>query len=192
MTAERRRMRGVVLVEDKRSERFCRHLLRSLGYETRQFTFDIAPSGMGAAETWVRKRYLGEVRALRSRSYQQDCCLIAVRDGDRAGVTRRKAELDGDLDSAGMDRRGGGERIATPVPTWSIETWLFDLLGEPDIDETIPYKIVFDQRYGGDERNTLRRAAKAWVYPKTSERRPALPSMGDGRREFDRVDPSRS
>jgi hypothetical protein len=185
MPGEKRRLRGVVLTEDKRSERFFRQLLRSMGYEPRRFRFESAPSGRGAAEAWVRKRYCREVHVLRSKCYQLDLCLIAVRDGDQAGVEERKAKLDQELADNGQDRRKPDERIATPVPTWSIETWLLRLLGAADLDEETPYKDRFTMEYGDAEREAIRNAVKGWdAADKTS-----LPSLLDGRKELERINP---
>ncbi len=86
MASDREKLRGIVLAEDKRTERFCRALLRELGFKVRRFRFETAPAGEGAAEAWVARRYPDEVKVLRSKNYQQALRLIAVRDGDMVGV----------------------------------------------------------------------------------------------------------
>ncbi len=178
-------MRGVVLAEDKRTERFFRHLLEGLGYDTRKFRFQTLPKGKGAAEAWVRKRYPMEVRVLRSKNYQHGLSLIAVRDGDRIGVEGRKRELEAELDNAGVRRRESNERIATPVPTWSIETWLLALLGEEAIGEAEPLKERFEHRYP-QEKESIKKAAQRWCDDPTSGG--LLPSLDDGRAELARLD----
>ncbi len=102
MASDREKLRGIVLAEDKRTERFCRALLRELGFKVRRFRFETAPAGEGAAEAWVARRYPGEVKVLRSKNYQQALRLIAVRDGDLVGVRIRKQELDQPLEAAGL------------------------------------------------------------------------------------------
>jgi len=185
MGSDRGQVRGVLLTEDKRTERFFRHLLRDLGYDTRRFDFQTAPSGEGAAEAWVRRRYPAAVKVLRSRNYQHDLCAIVVRDGDRLGVEERKEELDAELSDAGLEHREPGERIATPVPTWSIETWLLALLGETDVSEGISLKEAFEHRYP-QEREALREAAQTWRDgPMVGA---TLASLTDGRRELARLD----
>jgi hypothetical protein len=125
------------------------------------------------------------------RRNQQYLCLIAVCDGDAVGVDKRKAQFDRVLEDAMLAVRDPSERIATPVPTWAIEKWLLDLLGHPDIDERRrpardegpTWKDVFERQYGGDERAALLEAARRW-----NEASARLPSLGDGRSEFERID----
>lgn len=193
MAGERAGVRGAVVVEDRRTERFIRHLLDELGFEKRNFAFKTAPTGAGAAEAWVLAQYPAEVRELRSRG-PQNLCLIAVRDGDAAGVARRKAELDAALQQAGLATRGAAERIATPVPTWSIETWLLALLGEPGVGEAkkrsapnpLAWKLVYEHAHGRDERDAFRQAAAAWRRVAATS---TLPSLADGAIEFGRIEP---
>ncbi|MCB9664678.1 MAG: hypothetical protein H6732_11240 [Alphaproteobacteria bacterium] len=181
-----------MITEDKRTERFFRGLLVALGFEKRGFRFLTAPSGVGAGEAWVREQYPTEVRYLRSRSYQA-LCVVAVRDGDNVGVSKRKAELDHALTNAGLAVRQPKEAIATPVPTWSIENWLLDLLGHEGVDEgqcpsdapKTPWKRVFERDHAADERSALRGAVGAWVSPRSAP--PELPSLTDGRSEMDRI-----
>jgi len=178
-------MRGVVLAEDKRTVGFFRHLLERLGYDTRKFHFQPAPSGTGAAEAWVRKRYPFEVKLLRSKNYQKSLCTIVVRDGDSSGVEKRKRELDEELKIAGLQRRTPNERIATPVPTWSIETWFLALLGEEAIGEDEPLKETFAHRYP-QEKELIKKAAQTWCDDPTSGG--LLPSLDDGHAEMARLD----
>jgi hypothetical protein len=185
MVSDRRQARGVVLAEDKRTERFFRHLLQTLGYDKSRFRFQTPPAGTGAAEAWVRKRYPGEIKLLRSKNYQHDLCAIVVRDGDRLGIERRKEELDAELNHAGLGRREPDERIATPVPTWSIETWLLALLGQDEINEAKPFNEAFEHRYP-TEKQALKEAARTWCDdPTTGE---SLASLRDGRLELARLD----
>lgn len=184
-------LRGLVLAEDRRSERFFRHLLESLGHDKRNFRFETAPVGKGAAEAWVLKRYPEEVQVIRSKNFQRTLCLLAIRDGDASGVLKRKQQMDEALKAAGKDPRVDGERIGLPVPTWSIENWLFQLLGEACVNEerqavgqNLTWKQAFDQRYSGpEEASAIQAAAKAWNSPRQGE----LPSLADGRVEISRI-----
>ena len=175
-------LRGFVLTEDNRTERFIRRLLEVLGCDIRRFRFERPPDGSGAAEAWVRRRYPQKVKLLRSKNFQR-LCLLAVRDGDSVGVDARKDELDDELRQVGMSPRGLQERIATPVPTWQIENWLLDLLAHPEIDESEAWKKVFEQEYAHDESAAMSSAARAW-----SGAQARLPSLGDGRVELARLD----
>lgn len=180
MSGKRAKLRGLVLCEDPRTERFIRHLLEDRGYNKRLFRFTTAPAGRGAAEAWVLARYPVEVRVLRAKNKQR-LCLITIRDGDALGVAARKKQLDDALREADLDPRAPSERIATPVPTWAIENWILDLLGFPDVtedqrasgDHGPSWKHVFEQNFGSDEKSALRDAAQRW-----STVEPRLPSLG--------------
>lgn len=187
MPGDRKGIRGVVLSEDKRTERFFRRLLTDLGFERRRFRFETAPARRGAAEAWVAERYPNEVKVLRSKIYQDGLRLVAVRDGDEVGLVRRKHQLDKTLRNSGLDERQDDEGIATPVPTRNIETWLLALNGVDSLDETEDYKHRFEEqhRHGNAERDALRAAAAAWQ----EIRPPALPSLLDGKTEMERLDP---
>ncbi|MCE7875423.1 hypothetical protein DYH09_34360 [bacterium CPR1] len=193
MPTERQGVQGVVLSEDVRTESFVRRLLEHLGYNKRKFRFETAPSGRGAAESWVRQQYPEKVKVLRSREFERRC-LLAIRDGDRVGVATRKAELNQALQAKGMPLRRSDEHIATPVPTWSIENWLLDLLHEPGIDEnqhapgsgSQTWKQRFERDYGSNEKAALKQAAAEYCRPASSALE--LPSLKDGRQEIDRLD----
>jgi hypothetical protein len=188
MAGERAKLRGIILTEDRRTERFIRLLLTTLGYNKALFRYETAPRGAGAGEAWVLRRYAGEVKVLRAKNFQR-LCLIAVRDGDSVGVDARKTELDEALRQAGLDTRQPHERIAAPVPTWAIENWLLDLLEHAEINEdkgpdsARTWKQVFERMYGREETRVLTNAAQAWTSTETS-----LPSRGDGRVELARID----
>jgi hypothetical protein len=188
MASDRAGLRGFVITEDKRTERFVRRLLSTLGYNVKKFRFETAPNGDGAGEAWVRRRYPQNVKILRVKNFQR-LCLIAVRDGDSVGVDVRKAELEEALRLASMQPRQAHERIATPVPTWSIENWLLDLLEHADINEdkgpdgARTWKQVFERTYGFEEARALTDAVQAW-----SSAEIRLASLGDGRAELSRID----
>jgi len=184
MSSERQKLRGLVLAEDKRTERFFRELLDALGFKTRSFRFETAPLGQGAAEAWVARRYPDEVKVLRSKNYQQGLRLIAVRDGDDVGVDNRKQQLDQALESADLVVRQADEGIATPVPTRNIETWLLALLGDANLDETTDYKHHFENEHCTHERSVLRNAAAAW----NSIDNTSLHSLRDGKTEMEGLD----
>lgn len=198
MPTERRQLRGTVLVEDSRTERFFRELLLHLGFERHKLYFIPAPKGKGDAKAWIRaqSQYPSEVRKLRQRRFQQ-VFLITVMDGDNADPVRRKAELDVCLQDQGMGPRQADERIAIPVPTWSIETWLLALLGE-SVDEATSQKREFERRYPGkEERSALRDAAIAWDslrrrvaalrWESGADRISSVPSLADSKIEMRRI-----
>lgn len=178
-------VRGVVLCEDRRTERFFRRLLTALGFNLRKFTFLTAPSGVGAGEAWVLQQMPREVGVVR-RYHQENVGLLAARDGDAMGVVARKREVDALLKAREMAPRGPDERIALPVPTWAIENWLLDLLGHGGVDERrgpgaagATWKQVFEREHP-DEGGAVAKAAEEWGSGR-------LTSLIDGRAELDRL-----
>jgi hypothetical protein len=184
--SDRAALRGVVLCEDKLTEQFARKLLSSLGFDTRRrIRFATAPAGSGSGEAWVRLRYPHEVRELRSKRHQRDLCLLAIRDGDRFGTDARKRELDEQLVSTELAPRQDRERIATPVPTWSIETWLLALLGADGLHEGEPVKAELVRRHGERLGEAIAAAVRAWTEGLAAAS--ALPSLRDGVTELARL-----
>ena len=186
MRSDRRLVRGTVLSEDPRTERFVRELLDSLGFLRHRFYFKTAPSGRGDAGAWVRAQYPSEVNLLRRKGYQRSLTLIAVRDGDNRGHEATKRDFDLALSEVPYDRRGNAERIANLIPTWSVETWLLALLGITPIDETASRKTEFERRYRGkSESEAICEAAGAWEA--RANRIPAIASLVDSKIEMHRV-----
>lgn len=147
--------------------------------------FARAPAGAGSGEAWVRQRYPREVRELRSKRHQRDLCLLAIRDGDRFGTDARKRELDEELVSEELAPRQARERIATPVPTWSIETWLLALLGDVEPSEGEPVKAELVRRHGERIGEAIVAAVRAWLEGAAATSR--LPSLRDGVVELARL-----
>lgn len=185
MPTDRKTVRVFVLVEDSRTQRFFWNLLCELGFHPRRIRVEHAPSEKGAAEGWVRKRYPGEVKALRSKSFQKNVALIAVRDADGNSLAQRKRELDKALTDAGLDCRQTDEAISVSVPARNVETWLLALLGDSGVNETEDFKHRFQHAHGGDEGLASKTAAKAWRSFAIS----SLPSLADGKIEIARLVP---
>lgn len=178
-------LRVTVIVEDPRTERFSRELLCHLGFKRRNLYFMSAPRGQGAADAWVKQRYVEAVKNQRSRNYQGSLRLVAIVDGDSQGVKARKDGLDAALIASGQAARAQEEGIATPVPTWSIETWLLHLL-DTAVHEGASFKPQFERAYNTSDGETqaIRQAAAAW--PGAD---PAPASLIDGRAELERIGP---
>src|SRR5262245_8435693 len=104
----RDKIRAIILCEDRAQEHFVRKLCEELGH--RPVGVVVAPSGRGSAEQWVRKRYPGEVKKLRGHGDER-VGLVAMTDGDRYGVPKRKADLADALREASHPPRGDSERI---------------------------------------------------------------------------------
>jgi hypothetical protein len=189
MPSDRKQLRGTVLAEDPRTERFFRALLVHLGFDKHKLRFRTAPQGRGDAKVWIRaqSQYPFEVKLLRQK--KQQLFLVAVMDGDNEGVTAGKQHLDAALSNTMQGVRQKGESIATPVPTWSIETWLLALLGDENLDETVKTKLDFQNRFPGKkERRAVQDAAEQWR--NRAARVPTVPSLADGKIEMRRIDPA--
>lgn len=167
--------------EDNRTERFLRYVLKGRGCNWRRLRFETAPAGTGAADAWVCQRYVESMRLLRRKRDQSGLGLLTAIDGDSAGLSARKQQLDQALESGGLDPRLPDERVAVMVPCWSIETWLLQLLGVPDIEEGRSLKKQFEDRR--NERTDLRDAAARWGRSDGS----TLASLDDAQRELERL-----
>lgn len=132
--------RFIVLCEDRRHESFVRSWLIKCGVDKRCIRVKPAPLAKGSAENYVREKYPGEVRILRSKANQQNLGLIAVIDGDKLGFIARKKQLDEALVAADMTARSHNEQICIFAPTRNIETWVYCLIRKSIVDEKTDYK----------------------------------------------------
>lgn len=173
------KVRVILLCEDSRQENLIRPVCVSRFGEVVRVRKP--PAARGAASGWVVGQYPSEVRALRSRGAER-VGLVVVVDGDNQGVKKRKRELAAALERAGLDPVGSKERIATCVPTWSIETWLLALAGIGPVDETQSYKRDWEKL--SDSKKRARAAASAWRDGRCTI---ALPSFLDACAELDRL-----
>lgn len=181
----KRRTQVVLLCEDVEQRSFFEGLCRRLGFVSRVIRVLVAPSGKGAAEQWVRAQYPREVRAYRAKENHLTNGLLAAIDGDACGVAFRKEQLDEGLRDDGQDPRKPGDRIATCVPTWSIETWLAWLCASGQVDESTPYKEEPSYRRAREAGSiSARGAIEAWF---SGARAGEPPSLTDGRQEIERL-----
>jgi hypothetical protein len=100
------------------------------------------------------------------------------------GDTESKYEID-------FDDLSDGERatiiLVTPVPTWSIESWLLALLGDATVDESESRKRDFERRHPGkQEGQAIQDAAQAWRGK--ADQIPSVPSLADSKTEMNRMD----
>lgn len=113
-----------------------------------------------------------------------------VVDGDSAGIKQRLKELDQRLEEAGSVKRDTKEKIATCVPSRTVETWELWLCGRHDLNEASDYKADFqmEKRKG---RASADRAVKAWFSQLTEVDAKAesdcLPALAAGRSELRRL-----
>lgn len=173
------RIRGRLICEDRRQEAFFRRLLEPI-FGTR-LNVQISPAGEGAASAWVLKQYPVHVREWVRRRPDERVALVASVDGDAAGTAARMAQTAQALGAAGEAPRQPAERIAICAPTWSIETWLLFLAGEPDVVESESLKQRFERGEGADLDVLAKRLREAQSSP--------LPSIQAAIVELKRVRP---
>lgn len=129
-----RKVRLVVVCEDRQQQAFALRFLEAAGWERRKMQFQPALRGKGSAEQFVREQFPRELRSFRSKSYQKGRALVVVLDGDERGVAGRFRQLEEACRKKGVKPRQKEDRVAFFVPTWNIETWLAYLDGET-VDE---------------------------------------------------------
>ncbi len=139
MSPAKKGVRFTVLVEDKAFWRLVRGALIALGFEKQKIRLIPLNVGKGSAEQWVREQYPNEVKAQRSRNYQNNLALIVGTDADKLSVKKRKQMLSESLVKAELDERSTDESILIWIPRRNIETWLKYLDGD-DVDEETDYK----------------------------------------------------
>lgn len=170
-----RRAELVLLCEDQRHEICVRRFLVKLGFEPRRIRVVPAPAGRGSAEQHVRLHYADEVAVLRrKRSQGRTGGLVVVVDGDTRGVAGRKRQLSRAL------AREPGEEIAILVPTWSIETWILDLLGEPVSEDQSCKHLVHDIDY----KEVVNTAWQRWLQHRQGQDAECVPSLRDAAEEL--------
>jgi|ERR1700685_251613 len=124
----------ILVLEDEHQEMLVYRHLKRLALRTR---IRRSPTGEGSAENWVRKTFVEEVSAYRTRQSRASTALIVVIDADVHTVQDRLAQLDRALRNAGkevVDPKT--ERIARLVSKRNIETWILSLNAERVNEET--------------------------------------------------------
>ena len=165
-----RRTQLVILCEDTQHEAFLRRFFSIMEWPKRRFRVVRAPSGRGAADEFVRRQFVVELREHRRR--RVDRAVVVMVDGDARGVARRIRELDDACQQSGVPPRSGEDRVAVFVPTWSVETWLAYLDGETVTQDRKDYPRLRRERECGRHVDRLAAMCRA-----DSLRRPAPPSL---------------
>ena len=107
--------------------------------------------GNSRAKQWVRTRYPGELRAIRTR---QRACLIVVTDADAGSTQARRAQLEAECEQQQIPQRDDGDPLLLVVPRRNIETWLAYLGGTP-VDEVTTYPRLGRERDCAEHANRL-------------------------------------
>lgn len=130
-----KRIRAVILCEDRQQEVFARTFLAVCGI--RPVRVQVSPSGQGAGEQFVRENYPREVHTFRAKfPAQSDIRLVVLTDADTRTVRERFQQLENALQENGLPLRQPGEGIGVFIPKRNIETWIHFLKGQPVNEET--------------------------------------------------------
>lgn len=171
------RRRLHVLCEDQAQRSFVIRVCDKLDVRT---YIEVAPSGRGSAVQWVKARVRDFVKRQRSKAFQSNRTSLVVVDGDNLGLSARKLEILALIEP----ERAADEQISVMVPTWSIETWLMALCGQPDVVEDKSYKD--DSRFKALARQGVVTSAKAAANWRGDEVE-LVPSLQDGYDEGVRI-----
>ncbi len=131
----RRRVKIILLCEDRRHEYIVRNTLDKLGWNKRWIR--VIPFAVGCASQYVIENFPKELKALRSSHVK--CCLITIIDEDGKSCNRRMAEFRKSCINNGVDFRQDSEPVMIAIPQRNIETWVYYLLGN-EVDEQTDYK----------------------------------------------------
>jgi len=127
--AKKRGVRVSIVVEDRALERFSREILLRFGFGRDELRVTPYPVGRGSAKQWVEEQYPLEVRAMRSKRYQNLAVVVGT-DADEATVNQRRSRLARALQSHNLAARAEGERIVFWIPKWNVETWILYFAGD--------------------------------------------------------------
>jgi hypothetical protein len=153
-------------VEDERQRQFIYRFLAVAGFNLRQISFDLSPSGKGSAEQWVRENFVRLVKKCRARNARHarpSTALLVMMDADNRSVQERFNELDASLISGNVPKLDGKtDTIARLIPKWSIESWILFLgangASDPAVNEDESYK---DSRRNAEWSELIPKAAEA-------------------------------
>lgn len=131
-----RRVKLVLLCEDRQHEAFACRFFEKIGWHRRAIRVEKSPQGRGSGEQWVRQRFPQELKALRSSHVT--ALLVAIVDADRSTVTERLRAFEDACSAADVPPRGPQDSATILIPRRNIETWFAYLQGK-SVDESSPY-----------------------------------------------------
>ena len=174
-----RRMRCVLVCEDREQERFFRPVLERVF--KRPVRVQVGGGRVGGGIAYVRRQFAIEVKIVRQRHQEASGLVVAI-DGDAVGQVQRCRELDEVLRKSGEHGLDASERVAVCVPTRTIETWevWFCDRDQVSIDESTDYKSWVTPDHA-------RRAAKAWFDSPPEDEKMSVPSLSRARQELARL-----
>jgi hypothetical protein len=125
-------MKFTILCEDDQSACLLRRFLKRRGHDIGRE--EIAPTGQGCGEQWVRKKFPAELAAVRKHGGN----LIVCTDADKGAVSERMRHLWEECKNKNMALRTQRDTVAFTIPKRNIETWIEYFLG-CNVDENTNY-----------------------------------------------------
>ena len=133
-----KRIRAVILCEDRQQEVFARYFLEQCGITPIRVLVGLP--GRGSGEHFVRVTYPQQVKIFRSKfPNQPDTRLVVLTDADTRTVAERFKQLEDELAANNLAKRNPQDRIGIFIPKRSIETWIYYIeANTADEDQVYP------------------------------------------------------
>lgn len=174
----------IVVLEDDHHKMLVYRYLINRGLNNHSIRIERSPSGEGSAESWVRTRFIKEVKVYRGRQARASTALIVVIDADAHGVQEKFTQLDQALKNGGITAVDGDEQIARLVPKRNVETWILCLNGQP-VDEGTDYKW---ERHDWNELiHPASETLSLWARQRVEPPNHCIDSLRTGIRELNRL-----
>ena len=132
-----------ILCEDEKTKAFITNILVSQGINRHRISTDVAPSGTGSGEAYVRKQYKINLRAIRRFNYNART-LIVCTDADVHSLEERKLSFSNECSNVEPEiyDRTKKEPVIIWIPKRNIETWIeFFKHDGNGVNEEAQYKI---------------------------------------------------
>lgn len=132
-----------ILCEDEKTKAFIRNILVSQGINLHRISTEVAPSGAGSGEAYVRNKYKNNLRAIRRFNYNART-LIVCTDADVHSLKERKESFSNECknEEPKIKDRTKKEPVIIWIPKRNIETWIeFFKNDGVGVDEETQYKI---------------------------------------------------
>jgi hypothetical protein len=126
-------VRLVIIREDSQHEAFIRRFLNGKGWDKRELVVVKSPQGRGAAEHWVRNRFLVEYKTYLAGHVRS--ALLTMVDADGLSHDQRLQQFKDSLGELAVPWRTPESPVAFWIPVRNVETWIHYLDGN-QVDET--------------------------------------------------------
>jgi hypothetical protein len=129
-------VRLVIICEDSQHEAFIRRFLEGKGWDKRELFVVKSTRGRGAAERWVRNRFLLEYKTYFKGHVRS--ALLTMVDADGLSHEQRLQQFKDAVGELPLPWRSPENPVAFWIPVRNVETWIQHLDGN-QVDETRQY-----------------------------------------------------